>query len=192
MSTVSSKRKNLQELLFPRGIPPLWCPSLTHFDAGRRIDLGRMEAHLAWMMPNVKGYLVPGSTGDGWDLDDAETDTVVRFAVDMARRKGGSLLLGALRKNTVDVTGSIERFLDILRRLTGKTDPLAALIASGVSGFTVCPPAGKKRRSEIDFWPPLTSTTSSVGTMIRPNCACSPARLMRSCSARETLFSMPE
>jgi len=143
MSTVSSKRKNLQELLFPRGIPSLWCPSLTHFDAGRRIDLGRMGAHLAWMMPHVKGYLVPGSTGDGWDLDDAETDTVVRFAVDMARKKGVSLLLGALRKNTVDVTGSIERFLDILRRLTGKTDPLAALIASGVSGFTVCPPAGK-------------------------------------------------
>ena len=143
MSTVSSKRKNLQELLFPRGIPSLWCPSLTHFDAGRRIDLGRMGAHLAWMMPHVKGYLVPGSTGDGWDLDDAETDTVVRFAVDMARKKGVSLLLGALRKNTVDVTGSIERFLDILRRLTGKTDPLAALIAAGVSGFTVCPPAGK-------------------------------------------------
>jgi len=143
MSTVSSKRKNLQELLFPRGIPPLWCPSLTHFDAGRRIDLGRMGAHLAWMMPHVRGYLVPGSTGDGWDVDDAETDTVVRFAVDMARKKGVSLLLGALRKNTVDVTGSIERFLDILRRLTGKTDPLAALIASGVSGFTVCPPAGK-------------------------------------------------
>src|SRR5512135_1480658 len=28
--------------------------------------------------------------------------------------------------------------------------------------------------------------------MILPNCACRPARLMRSCSARATLFSMPE
>jgi dihydrodipicolinate synthase/N-acetylneuraminate lyase len=143
MSTVASKRENIQELLFPRGIPPLWCPPLTHFDAGRRIDLGRMEAHLAWMMPHVKGYLVPGSTGDGWDLDDAETDTVVRFAVDMARKKGISLLLGALRKKTTDVTVSIERFLGILHKLTGKTDPLAALVAAGVSGFTICPPAGK-------------------------------------------------
>ncbi len=88
MGSIPSKRKNLQELLFPRGIPPLWCPPLTHFDAARRIDLKRMEAHLAWMMPHVKGYLVPGSTGDGWDLDDAETETVVRFAVDMARKKG--------------------------------------------------------------------------------------------------------
>jgi len=143
MSTVASKRKYLQELLFPRGIPPLWCPPLTHFDAGRRIDLTRMEAHLAWMMPHVKGYLVPGSTGDGWDLDDAETDTVVRFAVEMARTRGVSLLLGALRKKTTDVTVSIERFLGILHKLTGKTDPLAALVAAGVSGFTICPPAGK-------------------------------------------------
>jgi len=143
MSTVASKRKYLQELLFPRGIPPLWCPPLTHFDAGRRIDLTRMEAHLAWMMPHVKGYLVPGSTGDGWDLDDAETDTVVRFAVEMARKRGVSLLLGALRKKTTDVTVSIERFLGILHKLTGKTDPLAALVAAGVSGFTICPPAGK-------------------------------------------------
>jgi dihydrodipicolinate synthase/N-acetylneuraminate lyase len=143
MSTVASKRKNLQEVLFPRGIPPLWCPPLTHFDAGRRIDLTRMEAHLAWMMPHVKGYLVPGSTGDGWDLDDAETDTVVRFAVEMARTRGVSLLLGALRKKTTDVTVSIERYLGILHKLTGKSDPLAALVAAGVSGFTICPPAGK-------------------------------------------------
>jgi dihydrodipicolinate synthase/N-acetylneuraminate lyase len=143
MSTVASKRKNLQDILFPRGIPPLWCPSLTHFDDSRRVDLRRMQAHLEWMMPHVKGYLVPGSTGDGWDLDDAETETVVRFAVDMARKRGVSLLLGALRKKTTDVTGSIERFLDILRKLTGKTDPLAALIAAGVGGFTICPPAGK-------------------------------------------------
>ena len=143
MSIVASKRKNLQDLLFPRGIPPLWCPSLTHFDDSRRIDLRRMQAHLEWMMPHVKGYLVPGSTGDGWDLDDAETETVVRFAVDMARKRGVSLLLGALRKKTTDVTDSIERFLDILRKLTGKPDSLAALIAAGVSGFTVCPPAGK-------------------------------------------------
>jgi len=143
MSSVAAKRKNLQELLFPRGIPSLWCPPLTHFDAARRIDLKRMEAHLAWMMPHVKGYLVPGSTGDGWDLDDAETDTVVRFAVDAARSKGVALLLGALRKKTVDVTAVIDRYLDILGKLTGKTDPLAALTAAGVSGFTVCPPAGK-------------------------------------------------
>ncbi len=143
MSQAASKRKNLQELLFPRGIPPLWCPPLTHFDNARRIDLKRMEAHLAWMMPHVKGYLVPGSTGDGWDLDDAETETVVRFAVDMAGKKGVSLLLGALRKKTVDVTAVIDRYIEILIRLTGKSDPLAALVAAGVSGFTICPPAGK-------------------------------------------------
>ena len=143
MSNTASKRKNLQELLFPRGIPPLWCPPLTHFEAARRIDLKRMEAHWAWMMPHVKGYLVPGSTGDGWDLDDAETETVVRFAIDLARKKGIALLLGALRKKTADVTSVIDRYLDILGTLTGKSDPLAALIASGVGGFTVCPPAGK-------------------------------------------------
>jgi dihydrodipicolinate synthase/N-acetylneuraminate lyase len=143
MGSTASKRKNLQDLLFPRGIPSLWCPPLTHFDAARRIDLKRMEAHLAWMMPHVQGYLVPGSTGDGWDLDDGETETVVRFAVDMARQKGVCLLLGALRRTTADVAAVIDRVVGILRTLTGKSDPLAALIAAGVSGFTVCPPAGK-------------------------------------------------
>jgi dihydrodipicolinate synthase/N-acetylneuraminate lyase len=143
MSTVSSKRKNFQDLLFPRGIPHLWCPPLTHFDDDRRIDLGRMEAHLEWMMPHVKGYLVPGSTGDGWDLDAAEMETVVRFAVDMARKRGVSLLLGALRKKTEDVGSGIKMFMELLRAVTGKQDPLAAMVASGVSGITVCPPVGK-------------------------------------------------
>src|SRR5450830_119930 len=36
------------------------------------------------------------------------------------------------------------------------------------------------------------STTSSVGTRIWPNCSSMPARMMRSVSARCTLFSMPE
>jgi dihydrodipicolinate synthase/N-acetylneuraminate lyase len=143
MQDVAAKRKDLQDILFARGIPPLWCPPLTHFDADRRIDLCRMRAHFEWMMPHMKGYLVPGSTGDGWDLNDAETETVVRFALDLARHQHVSLLLGALAKHTADVTRRLERYLDILRELTGRTDIVEALTAAGVGGFTVCPPAGK-------------------------------------------------
>jgi len=143
MNSVAAKRKNLQGLLFPHGIPSLWCPPLTHYDEGRRIDLRRMEAHLAWMAPYVKGYLIPGSTGDGWELDDAETDTVIRFALERVRRQGGSLLLGALRKRTAEVAALIDGCLDLLRRLTGENEPVAAMRAAGVCGFAVCPPAGE-------------------------------------------------
>jgi hypothetical protein len=41
-------------------------------------------------------------------------------------------------------------------------------------------------------WPFFISTTSSVGTRMRPNLSCMPARLMRSVMLRSTAFSMPE
>ena len=58
-----------------------------------------------------------------------------------------------------------------------------------VTGFVG---GAKNRRSVVRFWPLRTSTTSSVGTRMRPNLPCMPARLMRSVMLRSTAFSMPE
>jgi hypothetical protein len=48
------------------------------------------------------------------------------------------------------------------------------------------------RRSVTVFLPFFNSTTSSVGTRMRPNLSCMPARSMRSRRLRSTAFSMPE
>jgi hypothetical protein len=37
-----------------------------------------MSAHLAHIVPWVKGYLIPGSTGDGWEMDDEAKRPEVR------------------------------------------------------------------------------------------------------------------
>src|SRR6185312_13479557 len=65
-------RTTLTRLLFPAGVPILWSPTLVFYDEAGRIDRGHQLAHLAFMTPHVKGYLVPGSTGDAWEMDDAE------------------------------------------------------------------------------------------------------------------------
>jgi dihydrodipicolinate synthase/N-acetylneuraminate lyase len=50
------------------------------------IDFDRMEAHLNHISTWVNGYLIPGSTGDGWELNDSETSRIVDFALNQARK----------------------------------------------------------------------------------------------------------
>src|SRR6516225_4888119 len=66
--TFPTDRTKLTRLLFPAGVPILWSPTLVFYDEAGRIDRGRQLAHLAFMTPHVKGYLVPGSTGDAWEI----------------------------------------------------------------------------------------------------------------------------
>src|SRR4051794_4271108 len=67
-----AEREALTRRLFPDGVPTLWSPTLTFYDEDGRIDRGRQLAHLAFMAPHVRGLLVPGSTGDAWEMDDDE------------------------------------------------------------------------------------------------------------------------
>jgi len=145
MKTVLKTRQAWMRGLFPSGIPRLWCPLLTHYGPGGVLDFDRMTAHLAAISPWVKGYLIPGSTGDGWELDEEETLRVTEFALAQARQHGTRLLIGVLRGKTADV----ERTLSALLELTGVPEDAAndgetarAWSARGVAGFTICPPAG--------------------------------------------------
>ena len=70
--TAVERRKWLARFL-PDGIPTLWCPLITHYDRHGAIDQPRVAVHLRHLSPYVKGFLIPGSTGDGWELSDAET-----------------------------------------------------------------------------------------------------------------------
>jgi dihydrodipicolinate synthase/N-acetylneuraminate lyase len=129
-------------MLFPAGIPALWCPLLTHYRDNGVIDLDRMSAHLAYLSPWVKGYLIPGSTGDGWELNEEETLALAQWAIGKGRASGTSMLLGVLRAQTQEMLATLHAMLALIRRTTGANDPHEALTAAGVCGFAVCPPRG--------------------------------------------------
>src|SRR4029079_7166112 len=84
------------------------------------------------------------------------------------------------------------------RVLAPPTNPVTLLVcltrcqvSSPISISTRTYP-GKKRRSLTDFLPFFSSTTSSIGTRMRPNFSFISERSMRSRRLRSTAFSMPE
>jgi dihydrodipicolinate synthase/N-acetylneuraminate lyase len=144
MSKINEERQALIRELFPDGIPRLWCPPLTHFSAAGVIDFERMSAHFRHIAPWIKGLLIPGTTGEGWELNDEESLSVTEFALRMAKEHGTKLLLGALRTDTDAVKKMISLMLPLIDT-TGavKGGTIANFRASGVCGFAVCPPKGK-------------------------------------------------
>lgn len=70
------------------------------YDQGGGIDRGRLLAHLDFMAPHVRGILVPGSTGDAWEMQDDEALEALEVVIGLAERRGLDLLIGALRPTT--------------------------------------------------------------------------------------------
>lgn len=133
----------LQRLL-PGSVPRLWCPLLTPYTEAGNIDAARLQAHLRFLQPHVQGLLVPGSTGDGWQLAEAEARTLLNLLVDSAAPSGMHLLVGVLKTTTDEVLAALQQHMAWLRgRAPAATSDAEVLRASGVCGFTVCPPKGE-------------------------------------------------
>lgn len=132
MNQTNTQRRALQASLFPTGIPRLWCPTLTHFQAAHTPDPERIAAHLAHLSPYVKGILVPGSTGEGWDMTDADIQALLQLVLAAAEAQGVRVLVGVLKT-------SVEEMLACLRAL----EPLRTHPA--VAGVTICPPKGSEK-----------------------------------------------
>ncbi|HPM83144.1 MAG TPA: dihydrodipicolinate synthase family protein [Candidatus Anammoximicrobium sp.] len=135
-------RRGLIEALFPEGMPGLWCPSLTHFDAQGRIDPARIEKHLARLAPHARGLLVPGSTGEGWQLTDREARELLTIVIQAAQRWKLHVLIGAFKHQTTAVIQAIDEAMQWLQTLAGTQDWLEIARQTRVVGFTVCPPRG--------------------------------------------------
>src|SRR5882724_3029315 len=99
----AESRIQLLARLFPAGVPRLWCPAITHYDREGRIDAARIAAHLRHMSANVRGFLIPGSTGDGWELSDSETKELLKIAIEMAQELDLHLVIGALKPDAAHV-----------------------------------------------------------------------------------------
>ncbi len=138
------EREALLARLFPAGFPTLWCPLITHYAGDGSIDRARMRAHIAHLAPQVGGFLLPGSTGDGWELDDAETSALIEIGIGEVARVKRKLLIGALRFRSDEVMAAISDALAVVRRVTGAASDKSAMDGSPVCGFTVCAPKGRE------------------------------------------------
>ena len=132
-STVAVRRAALRARLFPSGIPRLWCPPLTHYTADGAVDRERQTAHLRFIGRWAGAVLVPGSTGDGWELTNDETREVTDLALAGAHELGLKVLAGALDP---DATRAAARIAETRARLT-------ECQAGALCGFAVCPPRGR-------------------------------------------------
>jgi len=140
--TAVERRKWLARLL-PNGIPALWCPLITHYDRDGAIDQCRVAAHLRHLSPYVKGFLIPGSTGDGWELSDPETRRLLEVVVEQITKLKLHLLVGALK---TEPESALRAIWDTIDWIEARADDNRenSLAQSGVCGFTICPPRGKE------------------------------------------------
>lgn len=141
-TTVAENRAQLLRKLFPDGVPLLWCPLLTHYDSAGGIDAARMARHIEHLAPHVRGFLVPGSTGDGWELTEAEEQRVLEIVLQQAAKFRANLLVGLLRADLWLARARLRALVKDLVEATGEHSSHEALAKARIRGFTICPPKG--------------------------------------------------
>jgi 4-hydroxy-tetrahydrodipicolinate synthase len=123
------RREDRQRKLFPNGSPRLWCPALTHFRQSHEPDTQRMYLHLQHLSLHTKALLVPGSTGEGWEMSDGDIRKVLDIVFEIAESLGLQILVGVLKT-------TLQEVLSCMQSLEYLSSHPAFV------GFTVCPPKG--------------------------------------------------
>ena len=139
---LAAARSALLQRLLPDGVPRLWCPLLTHYDDAGRIDFERIRRQLDFLAPSVRGFLVPGSTGDGWQLSGEQAQALLAGVVEMAVERRLALLIGVLKPTGAEMHEAMARTMRWLRQRAGSDDAVTAMRAASVAGFTYCAPHG--------------------------------------------------
>ena len=134
-------RAALTRRLFPDGVPTLWSPTVVFYDEAGGIDRDRLFAHLDFTAPHVKGFLVPGSTGDAWEMRDDEAIAALDLAIDFAGPRGLDLLAGVLRPSAAAMRTLLDKLLEHLRRRTGTRSVADCFAAARVRGVTIAAPS---------------------------------------------------
>jgi len=134
--------------LFPQGMPRLWCPILTHFRGPRQLDAERITRHLQHLAPYVQGILVPGSTGEGWEMTDDDVLELLAVVLDAVQGRGIKVLIGVLKTDIAAVLNCLDTTARWLLRHSGCSAMEEVFASTGVVGFTVCPPCGSELGQE--------------------------------------------
>jgi dihydrodipicolinate synthase/N-acetylneuraminate lyase len=141
---IRQARSDIVQRHFPGGIPKLWCPALTHFSRQGCLDEVRTRYHWQHISPYVKGVLVPGSTGEGWEMTDDDIRRLLETVLDIGQEMNMRMLIGVLKTDLASMLECIDTTLAFLRHRTGASAADEALLRSNVAGFTVCPPKGSQ------------------------------------------------
>ncbi|MFM8360576.1 MAG: dihydrodipicolinate synthase family protein [Verrucomicrobiota bacterium] len=96
----------------------------------------------------VGGLLVPGSTGDGWQLNPGQVREVVGLAMEVAAERGLRVWVGVLQAERESILEGLREMADWLVPGTAGRRRLEALENRRICGFTVCPPSGSDLTQE--------------------------------------------
>ena len=132
----------------PEGIPELWCPMITHFQAAGSPDRDRIHRHLEELKDDVRGILIPGSTGEGWDMNDEDILRLLDIVLDKTADTGQYMLIGVLKTETQAMIESIGKSAAHLMKRSSSDTWEEAFVKNRVAGFTVCPPSGAELSQE--------------------------------------------
>ena len=113
----------------------LWVPLLTHYrrqGQAVEIDPDRIAAHVSFIRPWVRQFLLAGSTGDGWEMSLEQLLVLVRLTARPDLFQGTRFLVGALRPTT---EGVIEWARAVESTVGDMKTP-----AGEYCGLAVCPP----------------------------------------------------
>ncbi|MFW6035294.1 MAG: dihydrodipicolinate synthase family protein [Halothermotrichaceae bacterium] len=146
MTELVNKREQLQNTFFPEKIPTLWCPLLTHYTDSGEIDKQRMRQHIKYLRPYVSTFLAPGSTGDGWEMEESEIQTLLDFLLDEADEQKFWLMIGVLKTGKGEALQSIKE--TVKRLFNNENAPTNDFVQKRICGFTVTPPKGKDLKQE--------------------------------------------
>ncbi len=136
-------REQFLKKVFPEAIPQLWCPPLTHYDQHGAIDAARIKAHFQHLIPYVRGFLIPGSTGDGWELTPGERRQVLAIGLEQAQRFNAQILVGALHPDPGQALHLIDEDVHSIKTQMAECDTAKAMLKAHVCGFTICAPRGQ-------------------------------------------------
>lgn len=139
-SSVVGARRDLRERLFSGDVSTLWCPILTHYGPDGAVDEERFLAHLEHVAAWVNGILVPGSTGDGWELTEAERLRVLGLVLDQATRLKLQVLVGVLKRTMGSMLASLVGTSEWVRNRTGDSDLMRCFVRRRIGGFVICAP----------------------------------------------------
>lgn len=145
---IAAERRALIQSLFPDGVPTLWSPLLTHYRPEGGLDQERMRRHLQYVLPHVRHFLIPGSTGDGWEMTDDEIFELLTFMLDEAADLGMTILIGVLKTEPEATLEALQAILHWLEDRAGSPSGADALKPNHVCGFAVCAPKGATRSQE--------------------------------------------
>ncbi len=150
MDNTEKNRVALIHKLFPEGSPKLWTPPLTFYEEDGSIDFDRMTKHLDFLYPYINSYLIPGSTGDGWELNFEEFKLLLDYAFNKYNTdKKINIVIGILRTDIEDMFRLLDYAVKYLKD-NGIALNCDDYEESRFKGFVICPPKGKdKNQDEI-------------------------------------------